>query len=413
MVLQLTLRTSFNTEVEGCDSAVHYPKHALLGNTYVDSSGCSAIELLTAICRQRRTLDWDQFKGGQVVFTHQGRTAIDLACEAFGLRTGDEVLVPAYNCGSEVDPYLSRGLRVKMYGVGEDLCLSLNEIFKSVTNKTKLIHVTHWFGVAHDISELIARSRKLGIVVLEDCAHALFCERKGVPVGNQASASIFSFRKSLATPDGGALVLRCSSEWKVPRLRRPKLSTIGRKTLRLCAPHWKTSASGRFLSDVANLVRDPRRSRCVVHPGVMPNSYRFQVTNKHRKMSAIAVGAIASVRPQTVRAVRRSNYAKVESVCSQWRQARPLFTYLPKGVCPIVFPVVTRSENERDSLVRELRKRRIAAIAWWSGFHPDLCWDGFACSKQLKNRIVSIPVHHNLRENQIDYLMEVLSAVRI
>ena len=47
---------------------------------------------------------WPELESHRTIWTYLGRTAIALAARALGLRPGDEVLAPAYNCGTEVDP---------------------------------------------------------------------------------------------------------------------------------------------------------------------------------------------------------------------------------------------------------------------------------------------------------------------
>ena len=58
-----------------------------------------------------------QWDARRVYYTHKGRCGLGLLCQHWGLRTGDEVLMPAYNCGTEVDPFVSYGLDVILYRV--------------------------------------------------------------------------------------------------------------------------------------------------------------------------------------------------------------------------------------------------------------------------------------------------------
>ena len=49
--------------------------------------------------------------GRRAASSFNTRTAIWRAVTMLGLTPGDEVLAPAWNCGSELDPLLRRGLQ--------------------------------------------------------------------------------------------------------------------------------------------------------------------------------------------------------------------------------------------------------------------------------------------------------------
>src|SRR5690349_1195738 len=76
----------------------------------------------------RKAPSWLQTPDDQVVLTHQGRTAVGLLCSALGLGPGDEVLLPAYNCGAEVDPFVQAGCKVLFYRVDRQAQLDVADI---------------------------------------------------------------------------------------------------------------------------------------------------------------------------------------------------------------------------------------------------------------------------------------------
>src|ERR1039458_6383314 len=60
-------------------------------------------------------LDW--FAGSRPYYLHTARTAIRKTMALLNLRGGDEILVPAYHCGSEVDVILQTGADVRLFRV--------------------------------------------------------------------------------------------------------------------------------------------------------------------------------------------------------------------------------------------------------------------------------------------------------
>ena len=103
------------------------------------------------------------------------RAAIFKACGLLSLGQGDEILAPAYNCGSEIDPLLRSGATVSLYRVDRNTNIDLADIERRITGRTKAIYVTHYFGFPQpQIMALKALCERGGIFLIEDCALALF-----------------------------------------------------------------------------------------------------------------------------------------------------------------------------------------------------------------------------------------------
>ena len=73
------------------------------------------------------------FAGRRVSYSFNTRVAIRHACDLLRLNPGDEVLVPAYNCGSELDPLLDAGLTLRLYPVGRDARIDPAQIAALIT----------------------------------------------------------------------------------------------------------------------------------------------------------------------------------------------------------------------------------------------------------------------------------------
>jgi selenocysteine lyase/cysteine desulfurase len=169
--------------------------------------GLSALKLTASFGKAADTArSWPQFAARNVAFTQSCRTAIALLAAASGLEPGDEVLLSAYNCGTEVDALLAAGLQVRCIECDEQGFLPIDRLKDEIGPRTRAIYVIHLFGWPHPLEEIDDWRKQRGLVLLEDCALALFSETDdGVPLGTCGDASVFSFPKTLPTPDGGAL----------------------------------------------------------------------------------------------------------------------------------------------------------------------------------------------------------------
>jgi dTDP-4-amino-4,6-dideoxygalactose transaminase len=108
---------------------------------------------------------WYQGNNRHLYYTHKGRCGLGLLCKHWKLQAGDEVLVPAYNCGTEIDPFMHYGLNVIFYKVDQHANIDFEDLLQRVTHRTKVIYVTHYFGWPQDIKHRFSRSynRHFGI----------------------------------------------------------------------------------------------------------------------------------------------------------------------------------------------------------------------------------------------------------
>ena len=83
-------------------------------NPYVGSMGITKREIFGGTARNNYEA-W--FAGANVTYVHSARTAIQRAFTLLNLRAGDEILVPSYHCGSEVDALLKAGACVRLFRV--------------------------------------------------------------------------------------------------------------------------------------------------------------------------------------------------------------------------------------------------------------------------------------------------------
>jgi perosamine synthetase len=78
---------------------------------------------------------------------------------------------------------------------------------KYITPRTRAVICTHFAGLPCDMDEIVTIAREHDLIVIEDCAHALYAQYKGHPAGLLGDVGVFSFnhRKQLSTGQGGAM----------------------------------------------------------------------------------------------------------------------------------------------------------------------------------------------------------------
>lgn len=144
----------------------------------------------------------------------------------FGVKEGDEVIVPVYTYCSTANIVCHRGAKVIMVDVSADFGIDISKIEPYITSKTKAIIPVDLGGFPVDYSELnklvqkrevvklfhptTENQEKLGrILILTDSAHSIGANYKGQKVGSQTDFMVFSFHavKNLTTSEGGAICI--------------------------------------------------------------------------------------------------------------------------------------------------------------------------------------------------------------
>jgi len=137
--------------------------------------------------------------------------ALHLSLLAADIKKGDEIIVPSLTFVSTVHAVLYTGATPVFADVEEEtLCISIDDVIKKVTKKTRAIIPVHYGGHPADMDELNKIAKKHSLVIIEDAAHACGSIYKNQKIGNISPFTCFSFHavKNLATGDGGMITVK-------------------------------------------------------------------------------------------------------------------------------------------------------------------------------------------------------------
>ncbi len=150
---------------------------------------------------------------------------LEIMLRWFGVKEGDEVILPAYTYSATANVVIHCGATPVFVDVNpDDFNISISEIEKAITAKTKVIMPVDFAGYPCNYDELNAlvvrnknkfapqteEQKTLGrIMVLSDSAHSIGAWYKGRRAGSLTDVSVFSFHavKNLTTAEGGSIAL--------------------------------------------------------------------------------------------------------------------------------------------------------------------------------------------------------------
>jgi perosamine synthetase len=159
---------------------------------------------------------------------NSGTSALQLALDAIGLKSDDEVLVPTYTFTATAEV-------VTYFGAKPVLCDSLAGGFnidpgdaeRRITSRTKAIIPVHVGGEPCDMDAIRSLAVRHNLRVIEDAAHALPAGFGGQRVGTISEFTAFSFyaTKTITTGEGGMLTTNNAAYAK--RVAMMRLHGIG------------------------------------------------------------------------------------------------------------------------------------------------------------------------------------------
>ena len=168
-----------------------------------------------------------------VLAVNSWTTGAELLLYWFGIKEGDEVIVPVYTYCASANIVRHRGAKVIMVDVNSDFGIDVSKIEKHITSKTKAIIPVDVGGLPIQFDELkkiinkkevkekfnpqSENQKKLGrIMILSDAAHSFGAKYKGKNLGSEVDFTVFSFHavKNLTTAEGGAICINLPAPFK-------------------------------------------------------------------------------------------------------------------------------------------------------------------------------------------------------
>jgi UDP-2-acetamido-2-deoxy-ribo-hexuluronate aminotransferase len=143
-----------------------------------------------------------------------GTDALQIAMMGLGLKPGDEVITATFTYVATAEVIAILGLVPVLVDVDEDtFMIDPDEIRASITPKTKAIVPVHLFGQTANMEEIMNIAREHDLYVIEDTAQAIGSDyhfsdgrvQKAGTMGNAGATSFFPSKNLGCFGDGGAI----------------------------------------------------------------------------------------------------------------------------------------------------------------------------------------------------------------
>ncbi|MDA8669957.1 DegT/DnrJ/EryC1/StrS family aminotransferase [Flavobacteriales bacterium] len=149
-----------------------------------------------------------------VITCANGTDALQISMMALGLKPGDEIITPSFTYIATTEVIGLLGLKPVFVDCNpENFNISVDEVEKAITKKTKAIVPVHLFGQSSDMKSIMSLAKKYNLFVIEDNAQAIGSDYLGFnqsqktgTIGNIGCTSFFPSKNLGCFGDGGAMM---------------------------------------------------------------------------------------------------------------------------------------------------------------------------------------------------------------
>lgn len=355
-----------------------------------------------------------KYCGNQSTLCLNSATAgLEIMLRWFGVKEGDEVILPAYTYCATANVVIHCGATPVFVDVNpHDFNISISNIEKAITSKTKVIMPVDFAGHCCDYNQLNAlvikhkakfvpqtNEQKIldRILILSDSAHSFGAWYNGKRAGSLTDVSVFSFHavKNLTTAEGGAIALNLPA----PFDNEAVYKTLCVKTLH-----------GQDKDALAKTIKGNWRY------DVVEAGYKCNMTDI---MAAIGIVELERYDNDTLK-VRQHIFEQYDTAFSKFEWAQlPEYKTDDKTSCYHLYPLRIKgiSEAQRDAIIKEIFDYDVSVNVHFipvpmMSFYKNLGYDikNYPVTYDNYSREISLPVFYDLNDDLVKTVINAVTA---
>ena len=314
-----------------------------------------------------------------------GTDALQIALMVLGLQRGDEVIVPAFTYVATAEVIALLGLVPVLVDVEWDTFnIDPEKIEEAITPRTKAIVPVHLFGQCANMGRIMEIAAKHNLYVVEDNAQAIGAQWKGVLKGRE----------------------------------NPKSGTIGNVG---CTSFFPSKNLGCFGDGGAMFTNDEalaERLHCIANHG-QKVKYHHSIIGCNSRLDTLQA-AVLDVKLKYLDEYISSRQSAADYYLQELASVEGIELPVTADYTTHVYHQFTLKvrDGRRDALKEFLAKREIPSMIYYPLplHHQEAYKDmavivgGLENSVELSGRVLSLPMHTELTEEQLHYICKAIKA---
>lgn len=317
--------------------------------------------------------------------------ALHLSLVVAGVGSGDEVITTPYTFTATAEAVRYVGAKPVFVDIQPGtLNIDVTQIEQAITRRTKAILPVHFAGLPCDMDALQAICRNHNLTLIDDAAHAIPTEYKGQYIGNIGDLSAFSFyaNKNLTTGEGG--MITTNNDAFAKPLRTMRLHGIDKDA-------WARQSQ-----------------RDIWRYDIATEGYKYNMTDIQ---AAMGLCQLMKLNKQHER--RRDLVQIYQKELAHFPQiSTPVAPDNPKGHSWHLY-IIQLPPGEREGFIGALREANIECSVHYIPLHLFEFYQeqygyrigDFPCAEAAFERVVSLPLHPGLTEEEIHIVIDEIGKI--
>lgn len=312
---------------------------------------------------------------------NSGTSALHAALLAYGITSGDEVIVPSFTFIATANAPLFVGASPVFADIEEKTFgLDPANVRHRITSKTRAIIPVHYGGGPCMIEELAEVARKNRLLLIEDAAESLGAGVKSRKVGTFGHCAILSFcaNKVITTGEGGAIVTDSDEVFQ---------------KLKLIRSHGRAETANYFSSNE--------------YMDYVELGYNFRMSDITAALGIAQLGKLNKV--------IQMRQEKAKRLSARLSRIPGIDTPQPSDQSQHVFQMYTIkvTDGKRDSLMNFLTEKGVMTKVYFSPVHLTHFYrhrpsdeTKLPCTEKVSKEVLTLPMYPTMTNEEIDYIAE-------
>ncbi len=306
------------------------------------------------------------------IAVNNGTSALNLALSLINIKN-KEVIVPSLTFVSTIHAITLNGGKPVFVDIDPNtLCLDIEKTKESISKNTKVILPVHFAGMPCKIAEFSEICKNNNCKLIEDAAHAAGTTYKNEKIGSHGFAVCFSFHpvKNLAMPSGGAIAINDKDHKKIRKILLSKrwCGITNRKNYNYDVKEIGWNSYMNEFSAAIGLIQLKKLDKMNKKRKIFAKKYQNQI-NLEQKMP-------------------------YDNSCS----------YHIYWICV----------KNRKKFMEKMEEMKIETGIHYKPIHQMTMYKNekyLPVTEKIEDKIVSIPIHANLTEQNVDYIIKTVNEL--
>ena len=329
-------------------------------------------------------------KSKYAIAVSNGTAALHLSLKALGIKEHDEVIIPDLTFVADASAVLASNAKPVVVDINKNnFFLSISNLKKNITRRTKAIIPVHIYGQVCNIDDVLDVARNNNLKIIEDCAHAIGTFYNSKHVGTLGDTGCFSFypTKNITTAEGGMVTTNSKKiAEKVRQLRSHGMS----RSLKS-----RYSSGYPWVFDITEPGYNYRLDEIRAALGISQLK-RIKKINQLRKNAAFYYNSKLQNIPGII----------LPDMVNDKTHSYHLYT----------IRITKPFKLSRNQLFKKLKQAGIRTTVYWMPIHKYSAFRKFAHSSNVKNtskvynEILALPLFPNISKKHQDSVINIIKS---